>query len=111
MKKRITTAALKRTGKNLKWAGYCEMQELLKNHEPIWYITRPEGWACNVYEVYGLVISTGYTRMTGEHMKQAREYEWRAWNIRNTVQDYDEQNRQVEQLLKELCELNGGSDA
>lgn len=41
--------------------GYCLLQYLLSEEKPIAYITRAEGWACDIYEFGNVVITTGYS--------------------------------------------------
>lgn len=40
--------------------GYCNISYLLQYEKPIAYSTRVEGWACDYYEIDGILISTGY---------------------------------------------------
>ena len=40
--------------------GYCNISYLLQYEQPIAYSTRVEGWACDYYEVDGVLISEGY---------------------------------------------------
>ena len=41
--------------------GYCDAQFLLQYHDAVAYSVRAEGWACDYYDVYNVVISTGYS--------------------------------------------------
>lgn len=61
--------------KALKCAGYCELQALLRNHEPVAYTSGIYGWNFDVYEVYGLTICTGYRNMPGSQLESCGEYE------------------------------------
>ena len=40
--------------------GYCDLQYLLNDVEPIAYTARREGWACDVYKFNNFYITTGY---------------------------------------------------
>lgn len=78
--------------------GYCEAQYLLKYQSPIAYSTRAEGWACDYYDIEGVIISTGYSTLNGKNTKC--EYK--------TVRKYDdlaskaESKEQIDELLKQF---------
>ena len=94
----------------LKCAGYCDLQHLLKNHSPIAYTCGVYGWNFDVYEVYGLTICTGYRGMPGGDLEHVREYDEKAryiWSWENNA-PYEEKQKQVEELLKLFCKINGG---
>ena len=93
----------------LKCCGYCDLQNLLYNHSPIAYTTGVYGWNFDVYDVYGLTICTGYRGMPGEDLKQVREYEKKAADIMAEYKrPHEEKTKEIENLLKEFCKLNGG---
>ena len=100
MKYKTTTKAVKNGCINVKYAGYCKLQHLLKNHEPNAYTCGIYGWNFDVYEVYGVTICTGYSGMPGTRLQGVKEYEQKA-RVAETPE-------RVEQLLKEFCKLNGG---
>lgn len=110
MKFRVTIKSLRTGSNNLKCAGYCDLQHLLRNHEPIAYNAGVYGWNFNVYEVYGLTICTGYRSMPGERLNHISEYEKQAADIWSWEdrRPYEEKQRAVEDLLKEFCLKNGG---
>lgn len=86
-------------------AGYCELQSLLVNHEPISYTSGVYGWNFDVYEVYGITICTGYRNMPGRHANNCEKYEDKAnaiWNDYNNP--WDQRMKEIEDLLKEFCE-------
>ena len=94
---------------HLRRAGYCELQYLLKSHEPIAYTAGVYGWNFDAYSVNGLMICTGYRNMPGAKLEGCREYDDKArkiWEDYNTP--YDERAAQVEELLAEFCRINGG---
>lgn len=101
-------------GRTLKSAGYCDLQALLRNHQPTAYTSGVYGWNFDVYEVYGLTICTGYRNMPGARLEAIREYEKKAADIWNDytsykgVDGYERQQNEVENLLKEFCKKNGG---
>ena len=100
MKYKTTKKAVKNGCSNVKYAGYCKLQNLLKNHEPTAYTCDIYGWDFDIYEVYGVTICTGYSGMPGARLQCVKEYEQKARAA--------ETSEQVEQLLKEFCKLNGG---
>lgn len=110
MKFRTTRKAIVNGCRNVKCAGYCDLQTLLQYHEPIAYTCGVYGWNFDVYEVYGVTICTGYRNMPGERLEGIREYEEKAMKIydwRNKM-PYEEKREQIEELLHEFCKLNGG---
>lgn len=91
-------------------AGYCDLQHLLRNHDPIAYTHGVYGWNFDVYQVYGITICTGYRGMPGKTVVHSRDYEKQAeellgnWNM-----PYEEKTEKLENLLKMFCkeqELN-----
>ena len=100
MKYKTTAKAVKNGFANVKCAGYCDLQHLLKNHEPNAYTCGVYGWNFDVYEVYGVTICTGVRGMPGERLQGIKEYEQKARAA--------ETPERVEQLLKDFCKLNGG---
>ena len=100
MKYKTTAKAVKNGCANVKCAGYCKLQYLLRNHEPTAYTCGVYGWNFDVYEVYGVTICTGYRGMPGTRLQGVKEYEQMARAA--------ETPEQVERLLQEFCKLNGG---
>lgn len=110
MKFKTTRKAIVNGFVNVKCAGYCDLQNLLRNHEPIAYTAGVYGWNFNVYDVYGVTICTGYRNMPGPLLEGIREYEAKAaaiWSWENET-PFTEKQKQVENLLKEFCLKNGG---
>jgi len=111
MKYKTTRKALVNGGGNFKRAGYCDLSWLLNNHNPVAYTSGVYGWNFDVYEVYGLTITTGYRGMIGERLEGVEEYNKKArfllsWE--NKDMSYEEKRAAVEELLKEFCVKNGG---
>lgn len=91
--------------KRLVCAGYCELQNLLRNHEPVAFTRGVYGWNFDVFEVYGMTICTGYRNMPGRHANNCTEYEKKALEIRDNYNvPWDDRMAQIEALLKEFCE-------
>lgn len=87
-------------------AGYCDLQVLLCNHEPVAYTAGVYGWNFDVFQVYGLTICTGYRNMPGRTARNAAEYEARARAIMDDdyARPWEARRDAVEQLLQEFCE-------
>lgn len=110
MKYRTIAKEIKMWSNNVKRAGYGSLQYLLKFHEPIAYTAGVYGWNCDIYEIYGVTICTGYRGMVGEQAKGASDYEEKAQkicSIENTM-SWEKKKKEIEKLLKEFCLLNGG---
>ena len=111
MKYKTTAKAIREGACNPRSVGYCDLQYLLNNHSPIAYTCSVYGWNFDVYEVYGVIICTGYRGMVGPICKGIAEYEKKAEEIlswENKEMTYDEKREAVENLLHEFCKLNGG---
>lgn len=109
MKFKTTRKAIANGSVNVKCCGYCDLQHLLRNHEPIAYTAGVYGWNFDVYEVYGVTICTGYRGMPGARLEGVREFEEKARKIREDHSiSYETQRDETEKLLKEFCEINGG---
>ena len=60
MKFKTTRKNMKDNYSTIIKVGYCNISYLLKYEIPIAYSTMSEGWACDYYEIDGIIISTGY---------------------------------------------------
>lgn len=62
--------------------GYCAAQTLLRYENAIAYSVRAEGWACDYYDIDGVLISTGYSPLACKNAKidysRLREFELKA---------------------------------
>lgn len=80
--------------------GYCNAQYLLAYEAPVAYSAGVYGWACDYYNIDGVIISTGYSPLKNKNMKDdyklIREYENRAKSLNSR----EEHNA----LLKEFIE-------
>jgi hypothetical protein len=107
MKYKTTAKALRNGANNLVSAGYCDLQYLLSNHNPVAYTCGVYGWNFDVYEVYGVTICTGYRGMPGRTANNIREYEQKARELVGRPlwgAEHDAAREKVEALLKEFCE-------
>lgn len=89
--------------------GYCNLQFLLKFQEPFAYSTRAEGWACDYYNVDGVLISTGYSPLKSKRVRSCYELEHEYDNIaREILEDseisWEEKEDKVNRLLLQFVE-------
>ena len=85
--------------------GYCGLQTLLNCKSPIAYITRREGWACDIYEISSTVcISTGYAPF-GNVVSQYdvnQKYEKKAEAVwYDYCRPFDERKEALNEMLKD----------
>ena len=107
MKFKTTKKAMREGYYHIIGTGYCNLQHLLHYENEIAYSTRAEGWACDYYEVDGVLVSTGYAPLKSENVKcdydMIREYNDKAEKV---VYDYsmtwEEQKAEVRELLKKF---------
>lgn len=109
MSYKTTRKAIVTSCANIRSAGYCDLDYLLRNHSPIAYTCGVYGWNFDVYEVYGITICTGYRGMPGKRLGDAQEYEKKAREIWNNYSiSYNLKKAKTEKLLQDFCKLNGG---
>lgn len=109
MKYKTTRKAVADGCANIIRAGYCSLQTLLSNHEPVAYTCGVYGWNFDVYEVYGVTICTGYRGMPGRSAYGAIIYEEQAQKVeKDYSKSWDERREEVEELLRRFCAENGG---
>ena len=86
--------------------GYCSMQSLLREQRPFAYSTRAEGWACDYYDIDGVLISEGYAPLASKNMKKdyevIKEYENKALKIDELCLPREERKAKKTALLKEM---------
>ena len=110
MKYKTTRKAIMNGCANVRCAGYCDLQSLLKNHEPVSYTAGVYGWNFDVFDVYGVTIWYGDGILPGPRLDHIHEYEKKAatvWDYKDR-RPFDEKQKAVENLLKEFCLKNGG---
>ena len=109
MKFKTTAKAIREGFNNVKCAGYCDLQYLLRGTEPVAYTAGIYGWNFDVYRVHGITICTGYRGMPGARLEAIAEYEAKARAIWSEYKmPYEEQQQKTFALLEEFCKLNGG---
>lgn len=106
MKYRTTKKAIREMIDPVYCVGYCNIQNLLRFIDPFAYSTRAEGWACDYYYAYDVIISTGYSpigRKTDYNL--CREYDQKAAAIlRDYTLNVDDMRDQVNALLEEFVQ-------
>lgn len=105
MKKRFTNRELRKNHKNIIRIPYCNLQYLLSTTPVTGYTSGIYGWNSDIYEINGIIISTGYRPIgnikpdasTNKRYERAAEkiigkfevpYEKRAEEMRNILNDY-----------------------
>ena len=86
MKFKTTKKQMKDNYHYILGTGYCSLQHLLNYENEIAYSTRSEGWACDYYEIDGVLISTGYSPIASKNIKA--DYE--------TIRKYNEQAQAIQ---------------
>lgn len=109
MKTKLTNKLVKQLYPNIKSAGYCEIQTLLRGIEPTAYTCGTYGWNYDVYNINGVTIATGYRGMPGKRITGGTEYEQKAQAIWSNYDiPYSTREEQAAELLKEFCKINEG---
>lgn len=86
--------------------GYCNAQHLLHFEEPIAYSSGQYGWACDYYDVAGVLISTGYSPIRAKNSSYAPDllhnYDERAKGVLMHTADPEKQKLQIRVLLNDF---------
>lgn len=106
---RLTKKSLNTDYWNILGTGYCNLQFLLKFQEPFAYSTRAEGWACDYYNVDGVLISTGYSPLKSKRVRSCYELEHEYNDIaRKILEDseisWKEKEQRINKLLRQFVE-------
>lgn len=106
---RLTKKSLNTDYWNILGTGYCNLQFLLKFQEPFAYSARAEGWACDYYNVDGLLISTGYSPMKSKRVRSCYELEHEYDDIAKEILEdseisWAEKEERVNKLLRQFVE-------
>lgn len=104
MKTLVTRKSIKESGYKIISVGYCRLQHLLQYESPFAYSTRSEGWACDYYNINGIVVSTGYAPIGNKISFDLQiEYNDKAVEIVNSWDlSYEDKKIKVDELLKEF---------
>lgn len=68
MKQRTTMKDIRNNWNKVFKCGYCELQDIMRYHEPQYYNCGVYGWNCDIYVDYknDIAVTTGYRNMTGK---------------------------------------------
>ena len=84
---------------------YCKAQTLLRYETPFAYSSGQNGWACDYYDIDGIIISTGYSPIGKDvDYSLCNEYEEKARKIvyNNYNESYESKKNKVTSLLSEF---------
>lgn len=103
MKLFTTKKAIKECYKDIIAISYCDAQHLLRYQIPFAYNSGVYGWNCDYYDINGIIICTGY-RPQGKKcdFTLIREFDKKAENIINTVNDRNDKKDIVNGYLHEF---------
>ena len=85
--------------------GYCDAQYLLQGKNPIAYNAGYYGWNCDIYDINGVAIVTGYRPWGNIHpdYNTIKKYDDEARQIRgDSRRNYQKMLDQVDQLLNQF---------
>ena len=104
MKLKTTKKQIKDNSRQILSVGYCALQSLLRYESPFAFSAGVYGWACDYYNINGVVISTGYQPIgTPPNYSMMAEYETKAQQINSDYSiKYDDQKAQTTTLLNEF---------
>ena len=105
MKFKTTKNEIYSNFKNVICVGYCKLDALLTNHDPIAYNSGVAGWNCDIYDINGVAIVTGYQPFGNirPDYDTIKKYEDEARKICcGSWENYQNMMDQVDQLLKQF---------
>ena len=109
MKFKTTRKEIYSNFKNVICVGYCKLDYLISNHNPIAYNSGVDGWKCDIYDIGGVAIVTGYQPFGNIHpdYKIIKKYEDEARKIcgdswGNYQKMLDQTNQLLNQFIKEV---------
>lgn len=105
MKFKTTKNEIYQNYKNVIRVGYCKMDYLLNGKNPIAYNSGVDGWKCDIYDVNGVAIVTGYQPFGNirPDYDTIKKYEDEACKIAcNSWGNYQKMLDQVDQLLNQF---------
>lgn len=102
---RMTKKEIYRIYNKVYAVGCCQLQNLLRFSDPVYYTCCRTGWDSDIYEFNNnIAISTG-DRPFGIDInyKLCKDYDTKAYNIwHNDILTYDEKKEQINTLLQEF---------
>ena len=105
MKFKTTKKEIYQNYKNVICVGYCKLDNLLANHDPIGYNSGVDGWKCDIYDINGVAIVTGYQPFGNirPHYDTIKKYDDEARKIFcNSWENYQKMLDQTDQLLNQF---------
>ena len=105
MKFKKTKKEIYQNYKNVICVCYCGLDNLLTNHDPIAYNSGVDGWKCDIYDINGVAIVTGYQPFGNirPHYDTIKKYEDEARKICcGSWKNYQNMMDQVDQLLNQF---------
>lgn len=104
-KYKVTKKAMKESYDKIICVSYNNLQHLLRFQKPFAYSTRVEGWACDYYNIDGVLISIGYSPIDSRRTKSSydicKKYDEAAQKILCKYSSYEDQKEKVNNLLME----------
>ena len=107
MKFKTTKKEIYQNYKNVICVCYCGLDNLLTNHDPIAYNSGVDGWKCDIYDINGVAIVTGYQPFGNicPHYDTIKKYDDEARKICcNSWGNYQKLLDQTDQLLNQFIE-------
>lgn len=101
MKFRTTKKEILNKYNNVIKVGYCQAQYLLNCEDAVAYSSGVNGWACDYYDINGVIISTGYAPIGKEvDYNLIKKYNNEAMALKYA--NYDEYKSELRKLIKKF---------
>lgn len=98
MKVKVTRKEILNKYNNIIRVGYCQAQYLLSCEDAVAYSSGINGWACDYYDIDGIIISTGYAPIG----KEADYNTIKKYNNEARLLDYGASYEEYKNQLREL---------
>lgn len=85
--------------------GYCELQFLLAFRSPVAYSAGTYGWACDYYDIYGVIISTGCSPISS---KNVAKIDYKTLRHYDDLANKETTREGIEKLLSEFIKIVKG---
>lgn len=109
MKFKTTAKEVKGNNNIILGVPYCKMQYLLRYSSPVAYTSGAYGWKCDIYDIDGIIISTGYNYIESKGIEYNHDlitqYENEAREVQNFYKNNYDYSKRVEftnHLLSDL---------
>lgn len=101
-KQHTTIKYIKKVWGNVYYCGYCELQDIMRYEEPIYYNSGVYGWNCDIYCDFkrDIAITTGYRNMTGKRIPS--ELIEKYSNIAKSITEQTKNGRTYEEIKDAL---------